>query len=66
MNVNRLNIIVAVAVLSTLAGCSTTYTAGYSNDTPIMSAEDARSMIRIEVSTVEPAPPEQELVAAVD
>jgi len=66
MNIKRLNIIVVLAGLSALAGCSTNHVAGYSHDTPIMSAADARSMIHIEVQVVEPTPSEGELVAAVD
>ena len=64
MNIKRLYIIVAMAVLS--AGCSTTHIAGYSHDAPIMSAADARSMIHVEVHAIESASPEQELVAAAD
>ncbi len=64
MNINRVNIIAVLAVLSALAGCSTTHVSGYSHDTPIMSAADARSMIHVEVQAVEQAPPEEELVAA--
>ena len=64
MNIKRLNIIIAMAALSALAGCSTTDVAGYSHDTPIMSAADARSMIHVEVRVVEQASPEEELVAA--
>jgi len=56
MNIKRLNIIVVLAGLSALAGCSTNHVAGYSHDTPIMSAADARSMIHIEVQVVEPTP----------
>ena len=64
MITRTLNIIAVMAALSALAGCSTTHMAGHSPDTPIMSAADARSMIRVEVRAVEPAPTEQELVAA--
>ena len=66
MNINRLNIIAAMATFSALAGCSTTHVADYSYSTPIMSATDARSMIRIEVRAVEPDLAEEALVAAVD
>ena len=66
MNTRKLNIIAILATLSALAGCSTTHTAGYSHDEPIMSAADARSMIHVQVQAVEPAPSEEELVAAVD
>lgn len=66
MNIKRLNIIAIIAALAALAGCSSTHVAGYSHDTPIMSAADARSMIQVEVRTVEPALSEEELVAAVD
>lgn len=62
MNTKRLNIIAVLVALSALAGCSTM--AGYSHDAPIMSAADARSMIHVEVLTVEQAEPEEELVAA--
>ena len=64
MNINRLNIIAVIIALSALAGCSTTQIAGSSPGTPIMSAAAARSMIHVEVSPVEPAPSEQELMAA--
>ncbi len=64
MDIKRLNIIFVMAALSALAGCSTTHTTGYSHDTPIMSAADARSMIHVEVHAVEQAPTEEELVAA--
>ena len=66
MNIKRLNIIAVSAVLSALSGCGTTHIAGYSHDTPIMSAADARSMIRVEVHAVEQVPQEEELVAAAD
>ncbi len=62
MNINRLNIIAVLVALSALAGCSTM--AGYSPDTPIMSAADARSMIQVEVQAVDQVPPEEGLVAA--
>lgn len=64
MKINKLNIIVILAVLSALAGCSTT--PGYSHATAIMSAADARSMIHVEVKAAEKAPLEEELVAAVE
>ncbi len=64
MNIKRLNIIAVIVALSALAGCSTTQMAGYSHDTPIMSASDARSMIHVEVLAVEQAEPGEELVAA--
>ncbi len=64
MNIKRLNIIAVIVALSALAGCSTTHVAGYSHDTPIMSAADARSMIYVEVLAVEQAEPGEELVAA--
>ncbi len=66
MNTRKLNIIATLAALSILAGCGTTHVAGYSHDEPIMSAADARTMIRVEVHAVEEALPEEELVAAVD
>jgi len=66
MKINKLNIIVILAAFSALAGCSTTHLSAYSHDEPIISAADARAMIRVEVRAVEPEAPEQELVAAVD
>ena len=66
MNIRQFNKITILAALSALAGCSTTHIEGYSHGEPIMSAADARAMIHVEVRTVEPAPPEEELVAAVD
>lgn len=66
MKTRKLNKITVLGAVFALAGCSTTHTAGYSHNEPIMSAADARSMIRVEVHTIDPAPAEQELVAATD
>ncbi len=66
MKIRKLNKITVLAAALALAGCSTTQVAGYSHDEPIMSAADARSMIRVEVHTIDPPPAEQELVAATD
>ncbi len=66
MNTRKFDKIATLAALLALAGCSTTHTTGYSHDAPIMSAADARSMIRVEVRAVERTPSEPELVAAAD
>ncbi len=66
MNIIKVNIIVVLAALSALAGCSTTDIVANSNGQPILSAADARAMIHVEVRAIEPALSEQELVAAAD
>ena len=66
MNKAILNIIAATVVFLGLAGCTTTEPLAYSHDTPIMSANEARTMIQVQVTAIEPAPEEAVLVAAAD
>jgi len=53
--------IIMVAALVVLGGCSTVSVQQLAEkyDTPILSAADAKSMIRVEVTPLEPAPVEQ-------
>ena len=64
MNKAHLNIIAATAVFLGLAGCTTTEP--YSHDAPIMSATEARAMIKVEVKAIEPAPEAPVLVATAE
>ena len=64
MNKAVLNIIAALTTLFALAGCTTPR--AYSHDTPIMSANEAMTMIRVEVTDIEPVREEPVLVAASD
>lgn len=67
MKTGKLNIIMAVAALLAMSGCSTVSVQQLSEtyDRPILSAAEARSMIRVVVTPLEPiSEPETVLVAA--
>lgn len=65
MNKVVVNIMMAAAILI-LAGCTATPQVAYSSGTPILSAADAKAMIRVEVKELQPATEEPVIVAAVD
>lgn len=66
MNKGLLNIILAVSVFAALAGCSTVPVQQLSEkyDTPILSATQARSMIRVEVTELEPITVDESVLAS--
>ncbi len=66
MNKGRVNIIAAAVAALVLAGCSTTPQSVYPAGTPIMSAADAKAMIRVEVKELRPVDDEPVIVAALD
>ncbi len=66
MNKGRINIIAVAAAILALAGCTTTQPQAYSQHAPIMSADDAKAMIQVEVKVLQPATAESVVVAAID
>ena len=62
------NIILVLAVLSALGGCSTTSVEQFDSacDQPILSAAEVGAMIRVEVRTLEPLSAEPALLARTD
>lgn len=62
------NMILVVAVLSALSGCSTTPVEHRvsANDQPILSAADVGSMIRVEVRALQSTPAEPVIVTRTD
>ncbi len=68
MKTGKLNIIMVAAALIVLGGCSTVSVQQLSEkyDRPILSAAEARAMIRVEVTTLEPQPPEPTILASAD
>lgn len=66
MNKGTFNISAALLVLLAASGCSTTSIGqpGYTQDRPILSAAEARTMINVEVRELEPIPVEDTVVAA--
>ena len=68
MNTSSVNIIAWVAALLILGGCSTTSVQPPNADygAPIMSAEDVKSMIHVEVSVLEPIEVDETILASTD
>ena len=66
MSTRRVNIMMVAAVLLALTGCGTVPVEQLSEkyDRPILSAAEVRTMIRVEVTTLEPMPEEQTILAA--
>jgi hypothetical protein len=66
MKTGKLNIIMVAAALIALSGCSTVSVQQLSEkyDRPILSAAEARAMIRVEVATLEPQPQEPTILAS--
>lgn len=66
MKTGKLNIIMVAAALIALGGCSTVSVQQLSEkyDRPILSAAEARAMIRVEVKTLEPQPQEPTILAS--
>ena len=66
MKTRRLDIIMVTAVLLALTGCGTVPVEQLSEkyDRPILSAAEVRTMIRVEVTTLEPTPEAQTILAA--
>lgn len=66
MKKGKMNIIMVAAALLALSGCSTVSTQQLSEkyETPILSAAEAKSMIRVEVTVLEPVSAEDTLMAA--
>ncbi|MGB5336913.1 MAG: hypothetical protein WBN07_14940 [Woeseiaceae bacterium] len=66
MNKGLLNIILTAVVFAALAGCSTVPVQQLSEkyDPPILSAAQARSMIRVEVTKLEPIVLDETVVAS--
>lgn len=66
MKARKLNIIMVAAALLAAGGCSTVTVQQLSEqyDRPILSAAEARSMIRVEVTPLEPQPEEPTVLAS--
>lgn len=66
MKIGKLNIIMGVAVFVALSGCSTVSVHQLSEtyDRPILSAAEANSMIRVEVTALKSASAEDTVMAA--
>lgn len=64
----KVNIMMVVAVFLALSGCSTVSVQRLSEtyDRPVLSAADAKSMIRIEVTALEPISANDTVMAATD
>lgn len=71
MNKGFFNIIMVLAALLVLGGCSTVPAQPLSDnhenrDTPIMSAAEVKSMIRVEIRALDPGSVDQTIVASTD
>ncbi len=68
MKTGKLNKIMVAVALIALGGCSTVSVQQLSEkyDRPILSAAEARAMIRVEVTTLEPQPLEPTILASAD
>lgn len=66
MKIRKVNIMTTVAVFLALSGCSTVSVQQLSDayDRPILSAAEAKSMIRVEVTELEPVLVEDTVIAA--
>ena len=66
MKTGRVNKMIVVAALLALSGCSTVSVQQLSEkyDRPILSAAEAQSMIRVEVTALEPISAEHTVMAA--
>lgn len=63
-NTGKVNVIMMLAGLFVISGCATTAQPGYIDSKPILSAAEARSMVRVEVKVLEPLPIERAVAAA--
>ena len=64
MNTGKVNVIMMLAGLFVISGWATTAQSGYTDSKPILSAAEARSLIRVKVKVLEPPPIDRAVATA--